>query len=254
MIANRTHRQILALLLALAFGCLYLIYAYDVFVDESLDTVSELRIELDEALLYGAGMTLVFSSYALMLFRSRRRQQIAQAATIAEARRTGETDVLTGLANRRGFDAALEGMLAGSAEAGWRRDALLMIDLNGFKPVNDRYGHAAGDELLKVVGARLNAAVRSGDLVARIGGDEFAILAPDVGSRATAAAIAERVLANLAEPIVVAGAVHRIGAGIGIALAPGDGFSARELSGNADAALYRAKRTGAGTQFHERAA
>jgi diguanylate cyclase (GGDEF)-like protein len=237
---RQIHQQMAGLIAVLSSGVLYLFYAYDVFVDETRDTIEELRIELDEALLYGVMLTLLLCAYAVRLYVSRRRQRAAQAARIAEARRTGEIDALTGLPNRRRFDTALATMLGARRDE--RCDAVLMIDLDRFKPVNDRHGHAAGDALLRVVGERLSAAVRAEDLVARIGGDEFAVVAPAVGDRATAEGIAARVLAVLEMPIEVDGVAHRIGASIGIAMTSAPVVDGPTLVAAADRALYRVKR------------
>lgn len=239
------NRQALFLVAMLALAGLYFIYAVNVFVDESLDTVRELRIELDEALLYGVFMTLVFGGYASWLYATRRRQHARRLAAEADTRVFGFTDALTGLGNRRCFDTALGAMLADSRPE--RCDAVLLIDLDGFKQVNDRHGHAAGDALLKVVADRIANAVREGDRAARFGGDEFAVLAPAAGDAAAAAALARRIVATVALPVTVGDAVLRVGASVGIALAR-EAAESRGLLAAADAALYRAKRSGSGVE------
>ena len=240
--ALRSHGQALALFIVLALGGLYLMYTVNVFADEGLDTVPELQIELDEALLYGATMTALLMGYATRVFQMRRRQERKQRAAITEARRAGDSDALTGLANRRRFDAALDEMLATSAGVG--RDAVMLIDLDRFKAVNDDHGHAAGDAVLVAVAARITGAVREGDLVARIGGDEFAVLAPAVGTVAVARDIADRIAAAIARPIVVADGRYDVGCSIGVRLAPTPGASAGDVLSLADAAMYAAKRDG----------
>jgi diguanylate cyclase (GGDEF)-like protein/PAS domain S-box-containing protein len=149
-------------------------------------------------------------------------------------------DALTGLANRRRF---YEHLLAASTRprATTTAAAVLYIDLDGFKPVNDRFGHAAGDILLADVARRLEASCREGDLVARLGGDEFAVLCQSC-TPADAAAIAERFLTSLQGPIDIGGQFVDVGASIGLAT----GFEAdgELLTLRADDALYQAKRTG----------
>jgi diguanylate cyclase (GGDEF)-like protein len=119
--------------------------------------------------------------------------------------------------------------------------AFYLLDLNGFKRVNDKHGHAVGDELLRIVAKRFRAVARKEDLVARLGGDEFAVLACDVESREKATQIGERFVAALSEEITVAGRSHPIGVAIGVALYPEDGRLADEIMHHADLAMYKAK-------------
>jgi diguanylate cyclase (GGDEF)-like protein len=125
---------------------------------------------------------------------------------------------------------------------------VLLLDLNGFKLVNDTYGHDAGDVLLKVVAERLRGCVRTEDTVARLGGDEFVIVTEDLHEPADVRVVAERVVAALNEPVLVNGHELRTPASIGIAMSqPGDGPD--DVLRQADAAMYVAKRRGAGL-FH----
>ena len=128
----------------------------------------------------------------------------AMADAIAGSQRSltleATTDSLTGLANRAAFRARLEAALARPERRGGTQ-AVLFVDLDDFKDVNDTLGHAAGDELLCVVASRLGEAVRPGDLVARLGGDEFALLLDGLADASVAATVAERVVAALAEPV-----------------------------------------------------
>lgn len=118
---------------------------------------------------------------------------------------------------------------------------VFLLDLNGFKQVNDVHGHGIGDEVLIIVASRLRTAIREGDLVARLGGDEFAILAPHLIGAEAATTVALRLLQCLEAPIVTGALAHQIGAGIGIVLLPGDANTEQEALRKADVALYRAK-------------
>ena len=160
-------------------------------------------------------------------------------------------DSLTGLPNRLRFREALERQAAQAARE--RPFALLCLDLDSFKAVNDTLGHPAGDALLCEVARRLRGCVRETDMVARVGGDEFLVIqtaiddgGPDRGADGPAAtvALAERILESLAAPMKVMGHTLAIGASIGIALCPRDGAQPDKLLQNADLALYRAKAEG----------
>jgi diguanylate cyclase (GGDEF)-like protein len=159
-------------------------------------------------------------------------------------RELAEQDTLTGLANRRQFQASL----AAACVAG-TPFAILFIDLDRFKGVNDSYGHAAGDKLLQLVAQRLRATVRSRDLVARLGGDEFAILQAPVATIASAQALAERVVQQIAAPFEIDGQPVEIGASVGVQLSQEGERDTNRLLNTADAALYRVKEAGGGSFF-----
>jgi len=148
-----------------------------------------------------------------------------------------QLDGLTGLANRAAFTAALEFAIADPD----RHLALLFIDLDDFKAINDRFGHLAGDELLRVIAARLRANVRPEDMCARLGGDEFAVLLTDAPD--TAEGVARRVGALISAPVSLSGRIANVEASIGIALAA-PGSSAERLVQQADIAMYAAKAKG----------
>lgn len=155
-------------------------------------------------------------------------------------------DHLTGLANRRMLDEWLENELSRHSDG----DALLgvmVVDCDEFKTVNDTFGHAAGDELLKKFAERLRASLHHSGLVARIGGDEFAIIAAGINDRAELDRLAAGLLRALREPFLCKGQHVSIGCSIGISLAPEEGASADELLRNADLALYKAKAKGRNT-------
>lgn len=148
-------------------------------------------------------------------------------------------DALTGLANRRSFIESLEEVLGSDATSAV---GVVYLDLDHFKPVNDRLGHAAGDEVLRVVAARIRSAARARDLPARLGGDEFVVLAHGIADEPTARAAGTRLHDAVTGPVeVVRGTVVEVGASVGVAFTRGP-CSADELIARADAALYEAKR------------
>ena len=158
------------------------------------------------------------------------------------AARAGTHDVLTGLANRSTFTNQLEHELS-RGQRDRRAVAVLFLDVDRFKAVNDRWGHAAGDALLTQLAERLQNRLRGEDLVARLGGDEFLALVVDLagdGAKAAAAVIAD-LSAALAAPFVLDGTSHWIGVSIGAALHPRDGDTAVELIAAADRAMYQDK-------------
>ncbi|RRS04338.1 GGDEF domain-containing protein [Aquabacterium soli] len=153
-----------------------------------------------------------------------------------------QTDALTGLANRRGLEHGLRGMLAKAGQG--QMLALYVIDLDGFKPINDVHGHDAGDEALVMVAQRLKQAVRAGDLVCRIGGDEFVIVAAGLADEQQARLVADKLLACSAKPFVLSQASCHLGMTIGYAVAPLDATDPDSLLKQADAAMYRGKQAG----------
>ncbi len=169
---------------------------------------------------------------------------------ITEAKQLAETtiyrahhDVLTGLPNRILFADRLTQALAMAMRED-RRLALLFVDLDGFKEINDQFGHVTGDCVLEAVAARMLQCVRDSDTVSRFGGDEFVILLPDIRQGGDAQVAAEKILLAMTEPIDLDCGPVAIGASIGIAVYPANGTTAEELLRNADAAMYAAKKGG----------
>jgi diguanylate cyclase (GGDEF)-like protein len=150
------------------------------------------------------------------------------------------TDPLTGLANRRRFSEALSAEVERSQRYG-HGFALIMIDLDGFKPINDRWGHAAGDLVLKAVAGALTVAVRANDLPARLGGDEFIILSPETSAEGARTLADKLTLAIAALRVQAVNAELTVGASVGVALFPDQGRTAGELLARADAAMYADK-------------
>lgn len=155
-------------------------------------------------------------------------------------------DALTGLINRHAF----EDRLRESISRSWRGEqgAILFIDLDRFKKVNDTEGHKAGDRLLVLISDRLRETLREVDSIARLGGDEFGVIVPGCDDEKSVSKLCERIIAAIAKPIVVDRMEHHVGASIGVALFPHDGQSVEDLVMKADSAMYRAKESG-GAKF-----
>jgi diguanylate cyclase (GGDEF)-like protein len=173
---------------------------------------------------------------AIALTKSAREEQLYRQAHF---------DPLTALPNRVLFCSRLSAQLQ-SAAAGMADGAILYIDLDHFKKINDTVGHAAGDQVLSIAAQRLRACVKDGDTVARLGGDEFAVILRDVANAESANAVAQRIVLSLQQPLQLGGREHTVCASIGIALFPQDGEAIDTLLRNADTAMYRAKDLGRG--------
>ena len=200
-----------------------------ILVTGSLRHVSAVTVGLATATLITVGVRLVLSVRGMRaLSQERHRQSV--------------TDDLTGLGNRRYLFRILDTFFSDCEESGTpeRPMAFLFVDLNSFKEINDSFGHPAGDQLLKLLGARLQGALRSSDLLVRIGGDEFAVVLID-GDAEYAVSVAERLTASLEEAFVLDVVSARISASIGIAMAPTDAHDSASLVWCADVAMYRAK-------------
>ena len=173
--------------------------------------------------------------FSVAVIRDARRvsEQIDQAVALSE------TDALTGMANRAGLARRM-----GKSIAAERPFALLYCDLAGFKPFNDRHGHAVGDAVLRLVARRAAGLLRRQDLAARIGGDEFALVIDGITDAEVLAVRAEALAAALCRPMRIGGVVGSVGVNVGGALYPRDGTDEQGLLAVADAAMYRAKRAG----------
>lgn len=182
-----------------------------------------------------AGEIIKFS--AVFYDVSERKKMEAQLENLAQF------DSLTGLPNRMLLHDRLERAIV-TAERLRQCIALLFIDLDGFKGVNDTYGHGVGDEVLKLVGQRLNVVIRGMDTAARFGGDEFVVILTDICNRETAERVAEKIIGELSAPYEVAGETVSISASIGASLCPGEQKSAMDFLRMADQAMYQAKRNG----------
>ena len=182
-------------------------------------------------------------------------------ATLADTRHSALHDALTTLPNREHFRDVLGRALMKTEQAlpnerPTKRPslALLYLDLDGFKPINDQHGHAVGDRLLRIVAARLARAVRAGDCVGRMGGDEFACLLGGIDDRQQLSHLACKLFDTVSAPLQIGKLQLTVRPSIGIAICPTDGGTAETLLKRSDAAMYRAKRAQSGYAFFERRA
>jgi diguanylate cyclase (GGDEF)-like protein len=212
--------------------------------------VIALRASLDG--LY-ADLLRVFGSMALILIVSAalgnvvsRRMRVQMAEAENEIERMALYDRVTGLANRHAFELGLAQALQRHTREGGG-SALLFIDVDGFKKVNDRFGHQTGDTVLKAIGERLGKTLRASDIVARIGGDEFAVILTNTQAVDDAALVAENLVRTAAEPFATGDVPAHIGFSIGICMIPDDGCDVESALRNADLAMYHAKQAGKNT-------
>lgn len=209
---------------------------------EARETVRIRDQNLTSALLGVAGL---WTGLALLgLYRETIRLIRAGMRAEQTIRQLSLHDPLTGLANRRFLNENEKHLIAGARRSQIRM-AVLAVDLDDFKAVNDRYGHAAGDEVLVTSANRMKQLLREADVIARFGGDEFVIVLGQVDDAAAAREVASRVVESLSQPIPLAGGgTARIGASVGIAMCCDTGETLNSLLKKADAALYAAKREG----------
>lgn len=199
-----------------------------------------------------AGVTLIWQYQNRLISNPGRPEYVlgyavdvtARTQADSEIRRQALTDPLTGLSNRALFQDRLRWALD-QAERDRLPVAVIYLDLDDFKPINDQFGHAAGDYTLIEVGSRLKSCLRRGTTVARLGGDEFGIVVSGLGSRDNAEDLVRRLLARLQEPLAYQGASFQVSASIGVSLYPEDGADVETLVAAADRAMYRRKAAGA---------
>lgn len=207
----------------------------------------------ETALIYSArghGFTAEYNLAALVDERARVMGAVLVFKDITERKKLEEKlvrmakyDSLTGLANRTLFREFLGASMARS-DRRQKSTAVMFLDLDHFKAINDTLGHDAGDQLLVTVARRLSTCVREGDMVARLGGDEFAIILDDVGSPGDVRMVAEKILATMAEPHDFTGETRQVGTSLGIAVYPGCGHAPEEVIKAADQAMYAVKKEG----------
>lgn len=219
--------MIVALLLALNF---------DLFREADGLTPPEIELTALEAV----GLIVLLSvALAIFLWRGRNSPFMESIGReeLNRLRTQASQDPLTGLANRRTFTTMLQ-----KAAAEGTQVAVLLLDINGFKQLNDTFGHVYGDSVLEVIAKRLRSAARPGDLVARLGGDEFAVIAWDV-DHVMCVDIGRRIVNALDTDVVANGRRHRVHVSVGAALLPSDCDNPKGLLQKADRAMYQAKAT-----------
>jgi diguanylate cyclase (GGDEF)-like protein len=191
----------------------------------------------------GFFLSLTMALLAWFMISGRARALSLAAEMTEELRHMAQHDPLTGLPNRALFSDRLQQQLA-YAKRHDRRFAIIFLDLDNFKPINDNYGHAVGDRLLQQVAKRLREALRASDTVGRIGGDEFVILTAELAGAELALALAEKVREAVRQPYMVEARKLSVSCSIGVAIYPDDGTDEITLSKLADEAMYRAKEDG----------
>jgi len=207
----------------------------------------EARLQAEFYLLQ-AGLLAVVAVMSLISARHQYYATVEHLTAKHDLALLARSDPLTGLPNRLRLREAFQPSVQSSATTG-RRLAIHYLDLDGFKAINDGYGHPVGDEVLREVARRLNQTVRAGDTVSRLGGDEFLVIQGGVEHLSEAEMLARRTIKNLSAPYEVEGHELRISVSIGIAMSPEFGVDLESLITCADAALYRSK-TGGKAQVH----
>jgi len=238
----RTSVQDALLMFVLMLAALLLAIQYDLFYFMESLSEEQLQISIAEAIFLTTLLTACL--FAFVLRRLNEQRSDASLRSVAEVELRHLTtlavqDPLTGLLNRRALMEALTAAVK-AAPTDDTEHALYLMDLNGFKSINDALGHTVGDQVLEIVADRFGSASRPSDLLARIGGDEFAVLAYNV-TRESARTIGLRFVQSLTAPIRAGKHTHEIGMAAGVALIPEDGGTPEDALRNADAAMYRAK-------------
>jgi diguanylate cyclase (GGDEF)-like protein len=198
--------------------------------------------EIDNLIFVVFAMSIGFAIFSYRRVKELAVEMKARRSAELEAKTLSRHDPLTGLPNRRFFLEMLREVLLTTTTGS--RSAVLMLDLDGFKSINDAHGHAVGDQALIEFAQRISAIMRAGAVLIRVGGDEFSVIIPNIVSLDGPAALARRIVAAVAEPFLIGHISASVGVGIGIAIAPSDGMDPELLAQRADRALYRAKAEG----------
>jgi diguanylate cyclase (GGDEF)-like protein len=216
--------------------------AYDWAIKLFRFAVDHERWYIDDMLFMAFVLGLAMIVYGFRRYTDVSGEIKARITAESEARNLARHDPLTGLPNRRFFAEKLDECLSHVSET--QRAAVLVLDLDGFKLINDTHGHAIGDEALREFAKRVSTVLRADNVLARIGGDEFAIIMPKIDSLDDPTNLARRIGSAVADPFIIGSVTAELGVGIGIAIAPDNGVYLDELVRRADRALYRAKAAG----------
>ncbi len=237
---NRFLRRCIIVLLAIAFAG---VAAMKLFPGIVSGEPAELNQSITSAvtfLLLGIATTGLLTGFWAL--RRLRKELNERSSEHSEALTLAQHDSLTGLPNRRRLLQVFQDLTRDMDPEGCR--AVMMLDLDGFKPINDVYGHAFGDNLLRSFAERLLETLKGEGIAARLGGDEFAIVSPVLSDKSEASSLARRLLTRINDEFVFGDRQVTVGSGVGIALYPHDGHAITELLRRADIALYRAKSSG----------
>ena len=233
--------------------CIVLALHYETRIRSMFGRSFLLSISADGALLALSPIFVVAINYSLLMLPSLGITALLIYQSTQQAlKRAHEAnhDGLTHLLNRRTFDSHLTGFLDSNVDDDVR-GAVLLLDLDGFKEVNDRLGHQTGDRVLQGIAGRLTACAPDNALISRLGGDEFAVLIPDIGAEASMLATVAELRSELIRPILVDGFPISVGVSIGLAVIPTHGRTAEDLLSAADVAMYRAKRFRTGIESYK---
>lgn len=230
---------------AVFFAALILALQYDLVRNWDFRPSAEKKLQVEEIFILASILIAELLIFAWRRMRDRMDELMRRLAAEREAHLSARKDTLTGLPNRKLFAERAGEALSDS----WKRGAecaVLFIDLDGFKPINDTWGHAAGDTALLEVANRLKSCMPENGMVARLGGDEFAVLFEAPQGASAAKELAQNILRVLERPFSIKGQRVTIGATIGIAVGPANGRRAEDLIHAADLAMYEGKRSGRG--------
>ncbi len=236
---NRRIQRDLIVIAGAAIAVTALSFWYDLFDRLYEYSRAHEDYEIDEFLTIGFVASIALVVFSWRRVKDQRREIVARRQAEERAHLLANADALTGLPNRRRLESEMDAALANVKPN--RKRAFMLIDLNRFKPINDVYGHQAGDDVLVDVAHRLSATVDRESLVFRLGGDEFAVLTGEISDVEPAGRMARRIVAAMDIPFAASEASLTVGLGIGIAVAPDDATTTSELLRKSDVALYRAK-------------
>jgi diguanylate cyclase (GGDEF)-like protein len=238
---------------ATLLACFVFALEYELIQSAETMTPQQRRISLAEIFALAGVLTvglIVFAARRLTEQRVEFERRLAAEREMHTVRRQANSDSLTGLPNRRALTAALDAHLKDGAAAATH--ALMLLDLNRFKAINDRHGHPVGDKVLESIGQRMKAVVNDHHFAARLGGDEFAIFCPDTSDPEVARGRTQAIIDAIEKPIVIDGIAHSVGVSVGIAFYPRNAATRTDLMRSADDALYRAKtESGSAIRFAE---